>query len=229
MRLLTTIFALLIAGASLAQAPIIRNAPGDSALGLLATSTTLRPHITCPGIDTGYVWWWKMFDGPMGSGAYWHSMSATTDGTYWLGVDDSQVLQPGEGYCFLCTEGPDYNTIDFDNLPDSFGIVTPDPSCEIAPEFSISGEVFSYDEPYAEALGERWSVKRSANVTGAAPYSYKTPRHSPYLFDTANDRVWWFVTFTLASGEQCHDTVNVPALRRSIRTEELLRLNYRAW
>lgn len=189
------------------------------------TLPTLRPIVQCP-FDTGFVFWWGMAaPGGGGDGAYFHSMQPFTDGAYHLGVDDSHLLSPSTGWCFICVEGTDYNAVGAAwGVADSAGGFTPSPDCTMVPEYNYTHahpwSRFDYDEPFAEALGERWTIWRSNNPDFTAPYQYATPRSNYNGWNGADGFPFWSnaygyvkVLFTFENGTQCTEVLDFTGLR----------------
>ena len=218
-----SIILIFMSSVLVAQAPVIMDYDGTPRTGF--EIPTLTPQIGCP-FDTGFVFWWRMDAvGGGGDAAYFHSMAPFTDGVYHLGVDDSHKLTPGTGWCFICVEGTDYNAVaDAWGVADSAGGITPSPDCTMVPEWSYNPghpwSRFDYDEPYAEALGERWTIWRSNNADFSAPYEYKTPRSNytgwlgadgfPLYSNTYN---YIKVLFTFSNGTQCVELLDLTGLR----------------
>jgi|GEM_PF-6203464 len=194
--------------------PVIMDDDGTPRTGFAIP--TLTPQIGCP-FDTGFVFWWAMAQpGGGGDAAYFHSMAPFTDGVYHLGVDDSHKLAPATGWCFICVEGTDYNAVASAwGVADSAGGITPAPDCTMVPDWSyVPGTPwnrFNYDEPYATALGERWTIWRSNNADFSAPYEYKTPRFTYFPLYGPYDYVK--VLFTFENGTQCFEVLDLSGLR----------------
>lgn len=232
--LFTLCLTFLIGLAAMAQAPIICDEDGTPRTGF--EIPTLRPVFKCP-FDTGFVYVWPMdAEGGGGDAEYIHSMAPFTDSIYHLGgisrivgqdtiVGDSHLLEPGRGYCAICVRGTDYNAVGAAwGVADSAGGITPMADCSMVPDWEyVPGHPWSrfvYDEPTAEALGERWTIWRSNNADFSAPYEYKTPRSNhPGLWGAdgyplySNSYNYIKVLFTFSNGTQCNTTLDMSGLR----------------
>lgn len=187
---------------------------------------TLRPVILCP-FDTGFVFFWQMSQpGGGGDGAYFHSMSPFTDGAYHLGVDDSHLLTPATGWCFICVEGTNYNAVaDAWGVADSSGGITPAPNCSMVPDYTYTEgwpDRFTYNTYDHSVVKGRWTVilSNQATFTYTPPYFYQTPNFSGYPFYNTYTSLppylpyqYVHVWYGFKNGTSCRETYDLSLMR----------------